>query len=311
MGFNSWTTHMILASNKEKAFRKGSPFGIGGRQSVFLTPDQIQDLALLYGFSKDSLTGLFDEDSIDTDTLRTRNSILDSSYIKNLIGMETFSFDATDYENAGLILDLNKPFDAQLKPSELNKFDGLFDGGCLDNVWNPAQSQMNLASLLDSGGRIVNWVSASNWPGAFCMVSCEWLLSFYAINGFRNIRVYWFHPISDDSNWPNLSAEVWRFNPNFTRRPDYNPYEAALKESSHPGFVLAVAEVGEKKLPTEWEMPMQSHYLGGSYKDWRLDYQHVEGLPLAFEPGSASLTPSSYPIDSDHYEYCGILKGFA
>jgi hypothetical protein len=302
---------MILASNKEKAFRKGSPFGLGGRQSVFLAPEQIQELAFLYGYSQDSLKGLFDNSSLDTETLRTRNSISDSSYIKNLIGMETFSFDATDYENAEAILDLNKPFDAQLKASQLNKFDGLFDGGCLDNVWNPAQSQMNLASLLDSGGRIVNWVSASNWPGAFCMVSCEWLLSFYAINGFKNIRVYWFHPISDGSNWPNLSAEVWRFNPNFTRKSDYNPYEAALKESSHPGFVLAVAEVGQKKLPTEWEMPMQSHYLGGTYKDWRINYEHVPGLPLAFVPGSENLMPATNPIDSDHYEYCGILKGFA
>jgi hypothetical protein len=170
---------------------------------------------------------------------------------------------------------------------------------------------MNLASLLDSGGRIVNWVCASNWPGAFCMVSCEWLLSFYAINGFKNIRVYWFHPISDGSNWPNLSAEIWRFNPSFTRRSDYNPYQAAMKESSHPGFVLAVAEVGEKKLPTEWKVPMQSHYLGGSYKDWRVDYEHVPGLPLAFQPGSENFTPATNPIDSDHYEYCGILKGFA
>jgi hypothetical protein len=310
MGFNSWTTHMILAANKEKAFRQGSPFGLGGRQSVFLTPNQIENLALLYGFSKESLTGLFDQSSIDTDTLRTRNSISDASYIKNLVGMETFSFDATDYENAGVILDLNKPFDDQLNQSQLNKFDGLFDGGCLDNVWNPAQSQMNLASLLDSGGRIINWVSASNWPGAFCMISCEWLLSFYAINGFKNIRVYWFHPISDGTNWPNLTAEVWRFNPNFTRRPNYDPYKAALQESSHPGFVLAVAEVTDKKLPKEWEMPMQSHYLGGDYKDWRKNYDHIEGLPFAFTPGSQGIIPKTTPIDSDHYEYCGILKGF-
>jgi len=104
--------------------------------------------------------------------------------------MKTFSFYATSYENAEVILDLNKPFNSQMSTQQLNRFDGLFDGGCLDNVWNPAQSQMNLASLLHSGGRIVNWVSASNWPGAFCMVSCEWLLSFYAINGFQNIRVY-------------------------------------------------------------------------------------------------------------------------
>lgn len=310
MGFNSWTTHVILASNKEKAFRQGSPFGLGGRQSVFLTPAQIEDLALLYGFSKESLLGLFDRKSLDTDTLRTRNSISDASYIKNLVGMETFSFDATDYEKAGIILDLNKPFDGQLNESQLNKFDGLFDGGCLDNVWNPAQAQMNLSSLLDLGGRIINWVSASNWPGAFCMISCEWLLSFYAINGFKNIRVYWFHPISDGTNWPNLTAEVWRFNPNFTRRLNYDHYKAALQESSHPGFVLAVAEVVEKKLPTEWEIPMQSHYLGGDYKDWREDYDHVEGLPFAFTAGSQEIIPKTAPIDSDHYEYCGILKGF-
>ena len=311
MGFNSWTTHLILASNKEKAFKKDALFGLGGRQSVFLTPEQIQELAILYGFSKESLEGLFDEDATDNDTLRTRRSITDASYIDNLLGMKTFSFDATSYENAEVILDLNKPFDSQMSTQQLNRFDGLFDGGCIDNVWNPAQSQMNLASLLHSGGRIVNWVSASNWPGAFCMVSCEWLLSFYAINGFKNIRVYWFHPISDGSTWPNISAEVWRFNPNFTRRADYDPYRAALKDSSHPGFALATAEVAVSKLPTEWEMPMQNQYLGEGYRDWRLEYEHGPNLPFAFELAQEKILPRTAPVDSDHYEFCGILRGFA
>jgi hypothetical protein len=311
MGFNSWTTHMILASNKEKKFEAGTPFGLGGRQSVFLQPQQIVDLATLYGFDPMSLQGLYDSSAVDQETLRTKNSVSDAAYIKNLVDMQTFSFDATSYENAERILDLNAPFDSQMEPSELNRFDGLFDGGCLDNVWNPAQSQMNLVSLLKSNGRIINWVSASNWPGAFCMISCEWLLSFYAINNFKNIRVYWFHPIQDGTNWPNLSAEVWRFKPDFTRRADFDPYSAALKESSHPGFVLAVAEVTEPKSPTEWLMPMQSHYLGGSYRDWREDYEHVAGLPFAFESSNSGYTPKSRPIDSDHYEFCGVLKGFA
>ena len=197
-----------------------------------------------------------------------------------------------------------------MESHRLINLDGLFDGGCLDNVWNPAQSQMHLCSLLDSGGRAINWVSASNWPGAFCMISSEWLLSFYALNGFNDIRGYWFHPISDGTNWPNLSAEVWRFNPNFTRKANYDPYKAAIKENSHPGFVLAMAEVGLKKMPTEWEMSMQSHYLGGTYKDWRLDYTHVAGLPFAFDEALSANPLSSKPIDSDHYEYCGVLPGF-
>jgi hypothetical protein len=302
---------MILAANKERKFDAGTPFGLGGRQSVFLQPNQIVDLAKLYGFEPESLQGLFDSAAIDQDTLRTRNSVSDSAYIKNLINMETFSFDATSYENPGRILDLNAPFDSQLQNSEMNRFDGLFDGGCLDNVWNPAQSQMNLASLLRTNGRLINWVSASNWPGAFCMISCEWLLSFYAINNFRNIRVYWFHPIQDGTNWPNLSAEVWRFKPTFTRRADYDPFAAALKESSHPGFVLAIAEVGQSKASTEWTMPMQSHYLGGSYRDWREDYEHSPGLPFAFDSEKSKHRPETQPIDSDHYEYCGVLNGFA
>lgn len=312
MGFNSWTTHVLLASNKEKPFKSGSAFALGGRQSVFLKPAQIEELAIRYGggHSKESLAELFNSEYIDHDTLRTRESVSDAAYIKSLIGLETFSFDATDYENATQILDLNKPFDSQLYPENLNKYDGLFDGGCLDNVWNPAQSQMNLCSLLDKGGRIMNWVAASNWPGAFCMISCEWLLSFYAINNFRNIRVYWFHPIKDETIWPNQTVEVWRFNPNFTRRPDYDPYEAALKQSSHPGFVIAVAEVSETRLPTEWEMPMQSHYIGGTYLDWRENYEHVDGLPFEFVPDSESRVPLSRPIDSDHYGFCGVLKGF-
>jgi hypothetical protein len=141
------------------------------------------------------------------------------------------------------------------------------------------------------------------------MISCEWLLSFYALNGFKDIRVYWFHPLTDGTKWPNLSAEVWRFNPRFTRRKDYDPYLAAINQRSHPGFVLAVAEAGER-LPHEYLMPMQSHYLGGGYRDWRDDYEHVSGLPLAFYPGSVDIQPESHPIDSDHYEFCGVLAGF-
>jgi len=310
MGFNSWTTHMILAANKERKFEAGTPFGLGGRQSVFLQPQQIVNLARLYGVESELLDGLFDSRAVDQDTLRTRNSVSDAAYIKNLINMETFSFDATSYENAQRILDLNKPFDSQMDSSELNRFDGLYDGGCLDNVWNPAQSQMNLASLLKKNGRIINWACASNWPGAYTMISCEWLLSFYAINKFSNIRVYWFHPIQDGTNWPNLSAEVWRFKPTFTRRIDYDPYTSSIQESSHPGFVLAIAEVTGPKSPTEWSVPMQSHYLGGEYRDWRDDYEHVPGLPFAFEPKGPGYIPVSNPIDSDHYEFCGVLKGF-
>lgn len=120
MGFNSWTTHLILATYREREFDSSSLFGLGGRQSVFLQPSQIVEIAQLYGHDPKDLQGLFDLDVIDQDTLRTKNSVRDSAYIYNLLGMKTFSFDATAYENAERILDLNSSFDLQMNLSELS-----------------------------------------------------------------------------------------------------------------------------------------------------------------------------------------------
>jgi hypothetical protein len=56
---------------------------------------------------------------------------------------------------------------------------------------------------------------------------------------------------------------------------------------------------------------MQSHYLGGEYRNWRLDYNHVPGLPLEFDESLSKTLLKSQPIDSDHYEHYGVPKGFA
>jgi len=198
--------------------------------------------------------------------MRTRGHVTDRDFMRALFDVQTLSFDATDYEKTSIILDLNVPFNRQAEGGKLlGTLDSLYDGGCLDNVWSPAQSLMNMSSLLQPGGRIFNWACSSGWPGAFCTVSPEWLLSFYALNDFRNIRVYHFHPIGEHSKWPNPTAAVFRYSPHFTRDPNYNPFSASMVETSHPSFVVAVAESSKYRAPEDWEMPMQSHYLFGDY----------------------------------------------
>jgi len=88
-------------------------------------------------------------------------------------------------------------------------FDYVYDGGVLDNVWNPSNAMMNLVSRIKPKGRIINWAVGTNWPGTMCAISPEWLLGFYTINNFTNVRVYSFCVVNDGTVYPNLTVNVF------------------------------------------------------------------------------------------------------
>ena len=311
MGFNSWVTHVLLSSAQEVNWGVGSTLGLGGRQSVFMSPSEIVELARGYGVAESQLSALSESSERDHDTLRSRGHVPDSVYVNALLGMNTKSFDATKYENADAVLDLNRSFAEQSSGGLVGSLDAIYDGGCLDNVFDPAMALKNLTSCLKPGGRILNWACASNWPGAYCMVSPEWLLSFYSLNRFRNVRVYLFQPVSDASKWPNLTANVYRYSPHFTRSLDWDPWAATQQAPGHPAFVIAVADTSSALPPNDWEVPMQSHYLGGDMKDWRDMYEEVADLPFDFIEGAVGdrEVPAT-PFGSDHYTFKGVLRGF-
>lgn len=310
MGFNIWTTHLMLASQLESGFRENGTIFLGGRQSVFLSEYEISELYRSYKSNLDPISEL-SQAGTDTETLRTQGGLTDTAFCKLLFNLQVKSFDVSKYENAETILDLNKPFSQHKNWDSLrSSAEVVFDGGCLDNVWNPAMALMNFASLLSPQGRIFNWVCGSNWPGAYAMVSCEWLLSFYAVNKFQDIRVYWFHPLEDKSIWPNKSALVYRYNPNFTRDPNYDRFAAATSGPSHPGFVLATAKAPSVVLsPEDWVIPIQSHYIYENLQDWRENYTHSEDLPILMNFDNLEQYEHARPINSDHYKLIGEISG--
>lgn len=309
MGFNSWVTHVLCAMQQERACHSGALMALGGRQSVFLTKHQVAAIAKGYGVPRERLELLLADTEVDMETLRTRGGVTDRTYVKALVNASTFSFDATAYEHADSVLDLNRAFDSQGAQGVLSSADIVYDGGCLDNVFDPQMALRNLCSLLKPGGRIVNWACASNWPGAYAMVSPEWLLSFYAINGFSEIRVYVAIPLSGPGSWPNLDVALFRYSPQFTRDAAWDPWAAMQKDPGHPCFVLAVAQTSHSLAPLEWKTPMQSHYLTGGLHDWRDDYVEATGLPPRFTTAGMGSDVPGPPYGSDHFEFSGVLPG--
>jgi hypothetical protein len=78
--------------------------------------------------------------------------LTDASLLSFFSNATSYSLDVSSYENAAIIRDLNLP-----APSDLNgRFDFIYNGSCLDNVFNPAQAIINLSSMLSTTGRILH-----------------------------------------------------------------------------------------------------------------------------------------------------------
>lgn len=296
MSIHSATLHFMLAANKMKPII-GNYLNIG-KQSVLIEKLNIAKLADKYGVSMTL------PDSPDQSTRKTLLSTTDNDLLAAFSTATYCSLDKSDYETAAEIVDLNLPS----IPSHLERrFDFIYDGGTLDNVFSPAQSIMNLAKMLRPGGRMLNFNLGSGWPGAYCSLSCEWFFSYYAINNFSNVNVYLAIPTQEQGTWPDPSFHIFSYSPYFSRNPNFDPLEATRSSAPLGAFVMCLAECGENS--TINKIPAQSHYLEAGDEDWREkyhDYQAADKLSLAFDEGKPGEMP--LPYESDHYKYLGVLS---
>jgi SAM-dependent methyltransferase len=99
---------------------------------------------------------------------------------------EVVALDASSYEGAGLIHDMNLPLRAG------REFSAVLDFGCLEHVFNFPVALANVIGLCRPGGHILHALPANNWCGhGFYQFSPEMFFSVYADRrGFRATRVF-------------------------------------------------------------------------------------------------------------------------
>ncbi len=109
---------------------------------------------------------------------------------------EVVSLDASDYENASVVHDMNTP----LKPAV--QFPVVMDFGTLEHVFNVAVAFDNVAALCAAGGRILHVLPGNNMSGhGFYQFSPEMFFQIYsAQRGYANTRVF---------AAPEGTPEVW------------------------------------------------------------------------------------------------------
>ena len=117
-----------------------------GRQELCLTKRQIRALCNDY---KDVLQGDFQQETFS------------EGFLKALGAEQIHSLDASDFEGAYIICDLNKPIPEEYR----NKFSCIIDGGTTEHVFSFDQAMENVIDLLEVGGYYIGMIPSNNWNG--------------------------------------------------------------------------------------------------------------------------------------------------
>lgn len=176
-------------------------------------------------------------------------------FLRILGATDVRSFDASDYEGATDILDLNQPVDATLT----ERFTVVLDGGTLEHVFNLPAAILNCMRMVALGGHFVSITPANNFLGhGFFQFSPE--LFFRVLSpqcGFSECRVLLFEDVSN-ARWYEVAD------------PDRAGERLALV-NTNPTYLAVMAR---KTAPTPNAISVQqSDYVAA----WRS--QRTKGLP--------------------------------
>ncbi len=188
-------------------------------------------------------------------------------FFRYLGAEEIVSIDASDFEGANVVHDMNLPIPGELK----ERFDVVFDGGTLEHVFNFPTAVANCMQMVRLGGYFIGCAPANNFCGhGFYQFSPElYFRIFSAENGFR-IRQLLLVEKLDNSEWfeirdPALrgsriqianevplymmvAAEREALVPLFHDPPQQSDYVSAWQSSSDVGVVQPLGEPGHRQL---------------------------------------------------------------
>ena len=207
--------------------------------------------------------------------------------------------DCSEYEKAGIIIDLNLPIDTILH----KKYDFIYDGSVLDNIFNPAQGIANVHKLLKPGGRFAS-VNAMNFlPGAMSSLSCEWYYAFFAQNDYKDAHVYLNAlPINESVNSYNNVFDWYSYSPTYTPNCQWDAGKASNETYSIYSTinVIAIGRKGEDN-SKEIQFPQNLQYCFKETDNWASKiYESKANLNLDW---NSEAKPTIF--GSDHYQYRG------
>jgi hypothetical protein len=149
-----------------------------GRQELFIDPARLRRILARSGIelTEEGARRLLEEEEGFADPL-----------FRLLGATQVDSMDASSYEGATIVHDLNEP----IPPSLRNRYSVVFDSGSLEHVFNIAQAFRNCLEMVEDGGYFISIAPGNNAMGhGFYQFSPELYFRILSPqNGFRIERI--------------------------------------------------------------------------------------------------------------------------
>ncbi len=243
MGISSHIFRSLLKEHRQRPLR-GRGLLIG-RQSIFFTREGMLGIAASEGITLKDVAL-----SKDTET-RAGGEITDYELFASFCDLKMDALDVTAYENANIVHDMHEPV-----PSKLHgQYDFIYNGSCMDNLFNPAEFLKNCSRMLKPGGRFLSIEHGSAFPGGYLLYSPDFFLDFFAINNYADALVFVCDFLGSCS--PHHIQSPWML-------WNWNPlrFGKAIEHSTHLSMsnrlILCITEKGENS--TDDRIPIQGQY---------------------------------------------------
>ena len=245
-----------------------------GRQTVPLSLEALNTILGHYGLTNQA----HGEVEYDRETRAAEGKLfITDRYFMKSLGVNTFhALDVTDYEGADIVWDLGEP----IPEKYYGKYDFIYNGSCLDNMFNPGVALMNLSKLLKPQGRMINIECASSWNDPYIIFSPGWFYDFYVSNNYKYSDIYLIS--YQDNNEFFYGPWEMQF-VNVPANPNGAPPE--VPRGIHLAL-LTIAEKGDSS--TDTVQPVQAQY------------RATKELKDAFRCSEASLQAASRQLLNGH-----------
>jgi hypothetical protein len=268
MGLFCASAEMIIQEHLYRPIR-GKVLLIG-RQNTDITPQAWANLLQLYNIIPRVPLVLEKRGSLEhkiTSLSDDADRIADVTVFQSLSDCQVLALDISDYEGAEVVHDLNLPLPNKYK----GQFDFIFDGSCLDNIFNVAQALFNMSEMLRPGGRLMLYNVSNSHPTAYLQFSPDWVWDYFAINEYADCKIYIQEfPDADESapvipevvpsgGFPPEKGCLWYFDPLVVYSDQFGCQNTCIRDKGMRLF-HSIAERATNSTSTR--SPVQVHYRG-------------------------------------------------
>src|SRR5580698_4586880 len=206
-----------------------------GRQGLYVTPDELRRVLAAFGPAPG-------DDELGA--ICCGSSGYAEGLLAHLGAQEADSFDASDFEGATFIHDMNTPIPATF----VERYSAVLDGGTLEHIFNFPAAIKNCMEMTRLGGHYLAITPANNFFGhGFYQFSPELYVSVLSPqNGFEIERMIAFEDV-DGAPW-------------YAVRSPHAVRGRVTLTNSEPVFLLIIARRTVRK-PIFERAPQQSDYL--------------------------------------------------